>query len=211
VAHIARLPFLVIALGACAAATNGDPAGETTPVPVASPVPAVEQQRTMVPAGYGTLRQDDISVAIRSGSVLVKVTPLDEATIRLVAPDTYGRLQALRESRHEEAGRNLMRPPELFLVSFFSNEADVPFQPDDVQLFHQARSLRPHVIMPISSGWGRQRLAQQETQAAVYAFEGPVEYDQAITVRYGSTESDEWRQIISRLENERGKIMARVR
>ncbi|CAN5813774.1 hypothetical protein BH23GEM9_BH23GEM9_15060 [soil metagenome] len=204
--------WLVLALlGACAPATMSDPAGGAGGVQGQTLGGAATGQREMVPAGYGTLRQDDITVSIRSGSVLLKVTPMDEATIRLLAPDTHSRLHALRESRHEEAARNMLRTPELFLVSFFSNEPDVAFQPEDVQLFHQARVLRPQAILPVSSGWGRQRLAQQETQLAVYAFEGPIEYDQSMTVRYGALESDEWRQIITRLENERGKILARVR
>jgi hypothetical protein len=197
---------LLAGASACAPAATIDPGAGPAPTPAGA-----GGERIMVPAGYGTLRQDDITVAIRSGAVLVKVTPLDEATIRLLAPDTHGRLQALRESRREEAARTVTRPPELFLVSFFSHEPDTDFQPEDVQLFHQARVLRPQAILAISAGWGRQRLAQQETQLAVYVFEGPVEYDQAITVRYGSSESDEWRQIIQRLESERGKILSRVR
>jgi hypothetical protein len=168
-------------------------------------------QRALVPAGFGSLRQDDATMSIRSGAVLVKVTPLDEATIRLLAPDTYTRLHALRESRRAEAERHVMRSPEYFLVSFFSYEPDVPFQPEDLQLTYQARLLRPAAILPVSSGWGRQRLAQQETQMAVYVFEGPVEYDQAFTVRYGIVESDEWRQVIPRLEAERARVMTRSR
>jgi hypothetical protein len=177
----------------------------------AGAVPAAVGQRPIVPAGYGTLRQDDATVSLRTGAVLVKVTPLDEATIRLLAPDTYTRLHALRESRRAEIERSVLRLPEAFLVSFFSYEADVPFQPEDLQLMHQARVLRAAAILPVSSGWGRQRLAQQETQMAVYVFEGPVEYDQAITVRYGTSESDEWRQIVPRLEAERARVLARVR
>jgi hypothetical protein len=168
-------------------------------------------QRTMVPAGFGSLRQDDATMSIRAGAVLVKVTPLDEATIRLLAPDTYTRLHALRESRRAEAERHVMRAPEYFIVSFFSYEPDVAFQPEDIQLLYQARLMRPAAILPVSSGWGRQRLAQQETQMAVYVFEGPVEYDQSITVRYGTVESDEWRQIIPRLEAERNRVLTRSR
>jgi hypothetical protein len=167
--------------------------------------------RGMVPAGFGTLRQDDATISLRSGAVLVKATPLDEATIRLLAPDTYTRLHALRESRREEADRRMARSPEFFLVSFFSNEADLPFQPEDLQLVHQARLLRPVAILPVSPGWGRQRLAQQETQMAVYVFEGPLDYDQALTVRYGMAESDEWRQILQRLEAERARVLTRAR
>lgn len=199
-----RALLLAWLLAGCAAAVEGDAGtGAATQVDGA--------QRTMVPAGYGTLRQDDATVSIRSGAVLVKVTPLDEATIRLLAPDTHTRLHALRESRRGAIERRLMRAPEFFMVSFFSHEADVAFQPEDLQLLHQARLLRPAAILPVSSGWGRQRLAQQETQMAVYVFEGPIEYDQAFTVRYGMAESDEWRQIVTRLEAERARVLARSR
>jgi hypothetical protein len=194
---------LLVVLAGCAAVVDGtghDAGGG-----------GAEAPQSMVPAGYGTLRQDDATVSLRAGEVLVKLTPLDEATIRLLAPDTYTRLNALRESRREEAERRVLRSPELFLVSFFSHDADVAFQPEDIQLLHQARLLRPSAILPVSSGWGRQRLAQQETQMAVYVFEGPIEYDQPVVVRYGVEESDEWRRIVQRLEAERARVQARVR
>jgi hypothetical protein len=138
------------------------------------------------------------------------VTPLDEAVIRLVAPDTYQRLSALATSRRPEAERAATRHPELFLVSFFSYSPDVSFQPEDVQLFHQARLIRPSSILPITTGWGQQRLGQQESQTAIYVFEGPVDYTQSMRVRYGAPESDEWTTIIPRLETERAKVLARI-
>jgi hypothetical protein len=142
--------------------------------------------------------------------VQLKLTPLDEPVIRLLAPDTYQRLTALAASRREEAGRSLMRPPELFMVSFFSVQPDVAFQPEDVQLFHQARLMRPASIIPLTSGWGQLRLGQQETQAAIFAYEGPIDYTQPIRVRYGAVESDEWTQIIPRMESERARVLARA-
>lgn len=198
----------IAATGAgCGPAAEG--AGAAAPVPGGG---AVEREPAagLVPAGYGTLRQDDITVSIRSDAVLVKVTPLDEAVIRLAAPDTYGRLHALASSRREEAGRGPLREPELFLVSFFSYQPDVTFQPEDVQLFHQARNLRAFGIIPLTSGWGRQRLGQQETQNAIYVFDGPIDYTQAIRVRYGTTESDEWSRILPRLETERANVRTRA-
>jgi hypothetical protein len=174
-------------------------------------LPTRTDARPLVPAGYGTLRQDDVTMSIRAGPLLVKLTPLDEATIRLLASDTYARLRSLRESRLEEASRQASREPELFLVSFFSYQPDVTYQPEDLQLLHQARLLRAASILPITTGWGRQRLAQQETQMAVYAFEGPIDYQQMMTARYGTIENEEWRQIITRLETERAKIQSRVR
>jgi hypothetical protein len=191
--------------GACAPATTADGSASAP----SSAVVAVTD--TMVPAGFGTLRQDEVTVSIRSGAVLVKVTPLDEVVIRLLAPDTYQRLSALRESRREEAARQLMREPELFLVSFFSYQPDVTFQPEDVQLVDRARLLRASVIIPLTSGWGQERLDQQETQTAIYAFDADIDFTQVLTVRYGLVESQEWRQIMSRLELERGRILSRVR
>ena len=203
----ARMLLLLSATAAACAA----PAATTNPPTPQPAQPGSATRDTLVPPGYGSLKQDEVSIAIRSGATLVKVTPLDEGVIRLLAPDTYRNLHALREAREAEATRNLMRPPELFLVSFFSYQPDVVFQPEDVQLLYQGRLLRATAIVPVTSGWGRQRLGQQETQMAVYAFEGPFDYGQVFTVRYGLEENDEWRTIITRLATERGKILGRVR
>jgi hypothetical protein len=173
------------------------------------PADATADGARMVPAGYGSLRQDDITVSLRAGAVMVKVTPMDEATIRLLAPDTYARLSALRESRRAEVERTVSRSPEFFLVSFFSYQPDQVFQPENVQLVYQARLLRPASIVPVSGGWGRQRLGQQETQTAVYAFDGPVDYEQTFTVRYDQVDSTDWQRIVPLLETERGRVLTR--
>jgi hypothetical protein len=158
---------------------------------------------TLPPAGFGTLRQDDISMFVRSGEVEVRVTPLDEATIRLLAPDTYARLHAVRTAR---AGGS---HDELFLVSFHTRAVDVAFEPADLHLLHRSRLLRPTAIHAVTAGWGRQRLSQQETQFAVYAFEGPVDYGQDLGVRFGAVHSEDWRRILVRLEQERARVSAR--
>jgi hypothetical protein len=207
------LTRLCLTLSTCVfcacAATTGEP-NAAPPAATQAPV-TVSDGDTLVPAGYGTLRQDEVTVSLRSGAVLVKVTPLDEAVIRLLAPDTYDRLSSLRQSRREEAGRMVMDEPEMFLVSFFSYEPDAAFQPEDVQIVYQSRLLRPASIIPLTSNWGRQRLDQQETQTAIYAFDTSIAFDQPMTVRYGMEESQQWRQILVRLENERGRIRSRIR
>ena len=195
-------------LAACAPAGPG--IGAAAPAEVRTREPA-ESADSLVVAGYGTLRQDEVTVSIRSGGVLVKVTPLDEAVIRLLAPDTYDRLSSLRRSRAEEAARLGLGEPEMFLVSFFSYEPDAAFQPEDLQIVYQSRLLRPVTIVPLTSGWGRQRLDQQETQTAIYAFDEQIDFEQILTVRYGMEESDEWRSIRTVLENERGRIRSRIR
>src|SRR5690606_14581276 len=143
--------------------------------------------------------------------LLIKVTPLTESVIRLAAPDTYDRLHALAESRRSEAAAaTLGVEPELFLVSFFSYEPNVEFQPEDLQLVQRGRLLRARTVLPVTPGWGKQRLQQQETQIAVYAFGEPIDYEQLLVVRYGLEESGGWDRIIRVLEVERAKVRART-
>jgi hypothetical protein len=164
-----------------------------------------------VTSGYGTLRQDEFTVALRSDELLVKVTPLAESVIRLAAPDTYNRLNALAETRREAAvSLTRSNKPELFLVSFFSYEPDVTFQPEDLQLVYQGRQLRAAAILPLSALWGQQRLQQQETATAIYAFDTELDYELPIVVRYGIEENDAWSRIISKLQVERAKVAARA-
>lgn len=200
------LAWLVLA---CTASTAG-------PAPVVQPAqpPAgqrVAGQDTLVPAGFGTLKLDDITVSLRDGPLLIKVTPLAEGVIRLLATDTYDRLHSIAESKRADATNAAGgREPELFFVSFFSYQADVAFQPEDLQLSHQGRVLRAAAILPVTPGWGRQLLAQQDQQIAVYAFDEPIKYDLAIIVRYGFNDVDAWSRIIPKLENERARVRAKA-
>ena len=209
-----RLPliFAVFATAACASGNGARQANAQTP-PVTSVTP-VDTTRAMAPAsdtipvGFGSLKQDELTVAIRTGPLLLKVTPLNENVIRLFAPDTYRRLHALAESRRSEASKGI-GTRELFLISFYSYEPDVTFQPEDVQLEHQTRTLRPDVIVPLTPGWGKQRMMQQENQSAIYAFEGPIDYQQDLVMHYGMEQTSAWHDMITRMHVERTKIKTR--
>lgn len=206
-ARVTPALFIGAVLVACAAAAAPGTGGMSGEGAVSTGQPP---QETLVPPGYGTLKQDQVTVALRSGPLLLKVTPLSESVIRLLAPDTYNRLHGLAEARREEAASRSARTPELFLVSFFSYQPDVAFQPEDVQLMHQGQLLRPVGIFPITTGWGSQRLQQQDNQSAIFAFDSPIDYDQPITVRYGPEEADSWVSVINLLRGERNKVMSRI-
>jgi hypothetical protein len=75
---------------------------------------------------------------------------------------------------------------------------------------HQGAILRAASIMPVTSGFGRQRLQQQETQSAVYAFDGALNYELPIAVRYRTSEAGDWLSILQRLERERSRVRARA-
>jgi hypothetical protein len=202
------------AFAAVFAACAGVPAQQQSASPPgqANPSTSATQQQALVPPGHGTLRQDEVTVSLRRGPLLLKVTPLAESVIRLLAPDTYDRLHALAESRRGEAAAAAPapEPPELFLVSFFSYDPDIEFQPEDVRLTHQGRQLRAVTILPVTSGFGRQRLQQQESQSAIYVFDARIAYDQPIIVQYATDQSADWTRVIPKLEVERSKARSRA-
>ena len=174
--------------------------------------PTAKQTQDTVPVGLGTLKQDEFTMGLRSGALLVKVTPLHESIIRLAAPDTYNRLRSLRTSREKEAmARTGTEAPEVFLISFFSYEPDATFQPEDVQIEHQGRLLRAAAILPLSPNWGKGRLAQQEIATGIYIFANAIDYEQQIGVRYGAHDNYDWQRIIPKLQVERGKITGRAK
>lgn len=176
----------------------GDPA-ESAPRPAGAP-----------PPGFGTLHQDDFTLAIRATPLLIKVTPLAEEVIRLAAPDTYDRLHALAASRRAEAETAArVADPALFLVSLLSDQPDARFQPDDLHLLSRGRLLRPRAILPITPEWGRQLASQHEPQSAIYVFDPEIDLELPLVARYGAWESNDWIRILDRLRDERAKVRAR--
>jgi hypothetical protein len=187
-------------------------ASTSQPAQAQVPSPRTDSTKAEVPVGLGTLKQDEFSMGLRSQNLLVKVTPLQETVIRLAAPDTYNRLHSLRDSREKDARiRTGSETPELFLVSFFSYQPDVVFQPEDVQIEHQGRLMRPASIMPLSPNWGKGQLNQQEIATAIYVFGDAVDYELPIVVRYGMNENADWQRIIPKLQVERGKVSGRAK
>lgn len=198
----------LIVFGACAPATS-------LPAPAeqgAAPTPEqVREQSDPLPVGLGSLHQDAISVSLRDGDLLLKVTPLDESVIRLAAPDTYERLHAAAESRLEQARAAVYSgEPELMLVSFFSYSPDVEYRPDDIIVIQHGRQLRPVTVLPVTTGFGRSRLQQREIQNAVYVFDVDIDYSQPMTVRYGNLETPDWINVVPTLDRERARVRART-
>lgn len=193
-----------VALAAPDSAANN---GQEPPAPVPD-----SEAATLPPAGFGSLRQDEFSMTLVDGALNVKVTPLSESVIRLAAPDTYERLHALAVSRAAEARRTADRgAPALFLVSFFSREPNTEYRPEELQLTHRGRTLRPAGILALTSGWGRQLLQPQSAQSAIYVYDAAFDYALPITVRYGLRDSEDWyRRVIPRLEEERTRVETRA-
>ncbi|MEX0980323.1 MAG: hypothetical protein WDZ89_04465, partial [Gemmatimonadota bacterium] len=186
-----RLTIVALAVQGCVAGATGtgaDPFGGGT-----NADGSARGSGTDVPAGYGTLRQDDITLEIESGDLLLKVTPMAEAVIRLTAPDTYERLRSLARSHRAMAReRTGMEEPELFLVSVFSNAPNVPFEPEDLAVLSHGRRYRPVAIQPVTPGWGAQRLEQRQTRIAVYVFEAGIDLETDLQVEHRMARDNGW-------------------
>jgi hypothetical protein len=204
-----RLPSIaIVAVVACG--PNFAPP-ETATVPVVSEDSA---GLAFLPPGYGTLRQDEIAIRLQPPGVVVRAIPLEEALIRLLTPDSYRTLRDLRMSvgtTLNSVSRRLGgRPVESWLVSFFGVEPEVRFTPMDLIITSAGRDFRPLEVIPLSAGFGEQRLRQRETQSAIYVFDADVEVDQPLTVSFMTDRSEIWEQLLPRIERERALVRARA-
>jgi hypothetical protein len=166
------------------------------------------------PAGYGTLRQDDVSLRLRTTTVLIQVVPLDERVIRLLSPDSYSPLHRLVESKADEmnaaASRLGISSPSLFLVTFFGLEREALFNPDDLTVTSQNRLFRPAQTFPLSPLWSAQQLGQRETATAIYLFDDGIRTLDPFTIEYAGRRNDNWDQVLRTLERERASVIARA-
>lgn len=167
------------------------------------------------PPGYGTLRQDDVSLQLRTSSVQVQVVPLAERVIRLLSPDTYQSLHRLVESKAADIAEaaqqyGLGGQPPVFLVTFFGLEPAARFHPELLTIESQNRFFRPIAILPLSPRWSGQQLNQRETASALYVFEDGIRIRDPFTLAYESASTDSWEQIIRTLERERTSALSRA-
>jgi hypothetical protein len=203
---------------ALAVALIGCSGGQQRPAPVVSTTPSAvsrDSSRLLVPAGYGSLKQEDVAIRIARRGLQVQAIPLDETIIRVLSPDSY---RALREqlTNRKPALDSLARRSGLagfsvWLVRFHGLEqGETPFSPMEFIVTSVGRDFRPIEIFPVTPGFGQQRLRQREVQTALYAFDPQLNVNQPMTVQYESTRNTDWSVILSRIERERVLVRSRA-
>jgi hypothetical protein len=201
----------VAALAACASATTGTAVAQSGAL---APITDDTIGRANIPVGLGTLRQDDIAIRIELQGLIVRAIPLDENLIRLLTPDSYRALRDLQESNKQAIAavtrRTGGRAPDLWYVSFYGVQPDVHFSPMELVITSSGRDFRALEILPLSSGFGEQRLTQRETQSAIYLFDDAIDLDQPLTVTFQNVRNEDWEQILTRIERERALVRARA-
>lgn len=212
------LPLAAAAvLAACAGAQTPPSTGTLPPTASRDSASGFRQDSiadpTLVPAGLGTLRQDDIAIRLEMNQLQVKAIPLDESVIRTLSPDSYRALHDLVESRRarlaQVAQRRGLEGFRVWYVTFFALQADQPYSPNEVVVINNGREYRPLEVLPLSPGFGGPRLRLREAQAALYMFEPGVDVGQPTSLRVENETSDAWQSVIRRIERERALIRSR--
>ena len=165
-----------------------------------------------LPSGFGTLRQNEVSVTLRRGELQIRVTPLEESIIRVTAPDTYERLSALGRG-HQEIFRERTGaavPFQLFLVSLFSESTEVGFEPEALTLVNRGLRYRPAEIRAVTPGWDTRLLTPREALMAVYAFSHELDLELEVEVEYQEVRSREWQDILPLIQRERARVRSRA-
>lgn len=170
---------------------------------------------TSLPAGFGTLRQDDIAVRVQFNALQVRAMPLDETVLRTLSPDSYRALHELRESKRPQVEAVLKRTgmpgASLWYVQFFNAEqGEARFSPLEVVINSAGRDFRALDVFALTPGFGEQRLQQREVQAGLYVFDPSVDVDQPLVITFETQRSDAWGTLLKRVDRERTLIRSRA-
>ncbi len=168
-----------------------------------------------LPAGFGTLRQDDIAVRVQYNALQVKVMPLDESVIRTLSPDSYRALRELRESMRPRVDTVLRRTGKpgasLWYVQYFNAEqGEARYSPLEVVINSAGQDFRPIDVFGLTPGFGEQRLQQREMQAGLYVFDPAVDVNQPLTVSFETQRSEAWGTLLKKVDRERTLIRSRA-
>jgi hypothetical protein len=207
------LPLACSAL--IAACSAGGPARTASPATAPPPRSTAADTNTLIPAGFGSLHQEEISISVTSNALTVRALPLDEDFIRTLAPDSYRSMAGLRESRRRAidsiAQRTGFPTLDLWYVQFNNlQQGEALFNARDVVLTNQGRDFRPLDVIGITPGFGDQRVRQGQTAAGIMVFDGAINPNQPLTLRLGTQTGGNWQSVLQRVETERSKIRSRA-
>jgi hypothetical protein len=190
------------------------------PVSVPTRISRDSTSASLVPVGFGTLKQEDLAIVLQPNGVRVTAIPLDENVIRTLAPDSYRALHATLESKGQlimqRASLRGIRDPRVWYVVFTGLVPDARFIPTDITVTSGGREYRPVDVIGLSNGFSEQRLQPRETQRALLVFDESLDVGQSVVVIMGSERNTDWLtdrsdSILSRVEAERAQIRARAK
>jgi hypothetical protein len=95
-------------------------------------------------------------------------------------------------------------------VSFFGLAPEARFSPLELTVTSVGRDLRPAEVIPLTAGFGSQRLQPRETQSALYLFDDALDVNQPLVVSLAGQQNVAWTSILRTIERERALIRSRA-
>lgn len=170
---------------------------------------------TDIQPGYGQLNQDVITLRLRTGTLEVRLIPLDEKLIRVLAPDAYQSLHLLLQSQRRRidsvAASRGVRDAGVAYVSFHSLAPSTRFDPALLTLSLHGQQFRPIATIPLSPTFSNQQLEVREQASGLFIYERPLPVLEPFTVSYLDGINEEWERRLGRLDSERSRILGRTR
>ena len=209
-------PFFPLAcIGWIVGSACATPTTNASAVPIAPVAGSQDTSATVsVPAGFGSLKQEDIAIRLQPQGLIIRAIPLDENVIRLLTPDSYRALRDLQESNRTSieaiTRRSGGRRPNAWYVSFYGLQPEARFSPMELVVTSAGQDFRPIDVIPLTTGFGEQRLRQRETQSAVYLYPAEVDVDHPLVVTFQGERNSTWEQLLQRIERERALVRARA-
>lgn len=170
-------------------------------------------QGDLPPAGFGTLNQEDIAVTLRQEDLEIRVLPLDERVLRLLAPDAYASLHGILQTRAAEidsvSRRNGVAVPGILFVTFFARRAGARFDPQSLNVVIRNQLYRPIGVVRYSANFNSQQLEVRQQASGLILFEETLTVFEPFTISYGSISSDAWESKLTRIQRERARVTGR--
>ena len=184
-------------------------------------VPAAQAQGTkgdsatsQLPIGQGRLNQDVITLRLGTGSLEIRLVPLEEGVLRLLSDDGYRALSRLvadqRVRLDSLPATRVLRTPGLALVTFYGLAPNSRFDPQLLTLTLRNQLYRPVAILPQSPSFSNQVLDVRGQATAIFVYERPLPVYESFTVSYLTAVNTEWERKLQRLSNERARIIGRM-
>ncbi len=168
----------------------------------------------LIPAGLGRLNQDVITLRLETGSLDIRIVPLEEGLLRLLAPDGYQALRNLvagEQKRLDSLGSARgLRQPGLALVTFYGLAPNTRFDPQLLTVMARNQLFRPVGVLPLSPGFSNQQLEARGQATAIIVYERPLPVLEPFTVSYLTASNTEWERKLQRLNTERARIAGRT-
>jgi hypothetical protein len=167
------------------------------------------------PAGYGRLNQDDLSAGVRTSSLDIRVTILQEGALRLLNQDSYASLHRLVESKRTQidsvAALYGVSAPGLLMVTYYALVEGTRFDAQLLTANVNTLFLNPAAIIPLTSSIQSDRLGRRKSAVGIYVFADALTPYLPMTFTYGATAIITWdRNRTENLLRERNRIQSRA-